>query len=57
MFERMQRKGNPCALLVGIQIGEATVEKSIEVHQKIKKKDKESITELNNNSSGKQDRN
>ena len=30
MLERMQRKGNPSALLVGMQTGEATVENSME---------------------------
>ena len=33
---RMWRKGNPFALLVGMQIGEATVESSVEIPQKIK---------------------
>ena len=33
---RMWRKGNPCSLLVGMQIGAATVESSIEIPQKIK---------------------
>ena len=32
----MWRKGNPSALLVGMQIGAATVESSMEVAQKIK---------------------
>ena len=32
----MWRKGNPCALLVGMQIGAATIENSIKVSQKIK---------------------
>ena len=32
----MWRKGNPCALLVGMQVGTATVENSMEVPQKIK---------------------
>ena len=36
MLERMQRKGNPSALLVGMQIGEATVENSMEFPQKTK---------------------
>ena len=31
----MWRKGNPCALLVEMQIGIATMENSIEVPQKI----------------------
>ena len=29
MLERMQRKGNPRALLVGMQTGEATVDVSL----------------------------
>ena len=36
MLERMQRKGNPTALLVGMQTGEATVENSMEFPQKTK---------------------
>ena len=36
MLERMQRKGNPSALLVGMQAGEATVENSMEFPQKLK---------------------
>ena len=36
MLARMWRKGNPCALLVGMQIGAATVETSTEITQKIK---------------------
>ena len=36
MLERMQRKGNPSALLVGMQTGEATVENSMEFLQKTK---------------------
>ena len=32
----MRRKEGPCALLVGMQIGAATVENSMEVSQKIK---------------------
>ena len=36
MLERMWRNGNPLALLVGIQIGAATLENSAEVPQKIK---------------------
>ena len=32
----MWRKGNPCVLLVGMQIGATTIENSIEVSQKIK---------------------
>ena len=33
---RMWRKGNPLALLVGMQTSEATLENSVEVPQKIK---------------------
>ena len=33
---RMWRKGNPSALLVGMQTGEATVENSMEFSQKTK---------------------
>ena len=33
MLERMQRKGNPSALLVGVQTGAATVENSMEFTQ------------------------
>ena len=36
MLERMQRKGNPSTLLVGMQTGEATVENSMEFPQKSK---------------------
>jgi len=36
MLVRMQRKGNPLTLLVGMQTGTATLENSMEVHQKIK---------------------
>ena len=36
MLERMRRKGNPRALLVGMQTGEATVENSMELPQKTK---------------------
>ena len=36
MLERMWRKGNPSALLVGMQTGEATVEYSMEFPQKTK---------------------
>ena len=32
----MWRKGSPFALLVGMQIGAATVENSVEIPQKIK---------------------
>ena len=34
LLERMWRKGNPSALLVGMQTGEATVENSMEFPQK-----------------------
>ena len=36
VLERMWRKGIPSALLVGMQTGAATVEKSMEFPQKIK---------------------
>ena len=36
VLERMWRKGNPSALLVGMQTGEATVESSMEFPQKTK---------------------
>ena len=36
MLERMCRNGNPLALLVGMQIGAAALESSVEVPQKIK---------------------
>ena len=36
MLERRQRKGNPSALMVGMQTGEATVENSMEFPQKTK---------------------
>ena len=36
MLERMQRKGNPSALLVGMQTGMAIVENNMEFHQKLK---------------------
>ena len=36
MLETMRRKGNPNALLVGMQTGEATVENSIKFPQKTK---------------------
>ena len=36
MLERMQRKGNPSALLVGKQTGAATVENSMDFPQKTK---------------------
>ena len=36
MLERMRRKGNPSALLVGMQNGEATVENSMEFPQNTK---------------------
>ena len=37
MLARMQRKGNPFAMLLEMQTGAATLEKSMEVPQKIKK--------------------
>ena len=36
MLERMRRKGNPSALLVGIQTGAATVENTAEFPQELK---------------------
>ena len=36
MLEKMRRKWNPSALLVGMQTGEATVENSMEFPQKTK---------------------
>ena len=36
MLVRLQRKGNPSALLVGMQTGEATVENNMEFPQKTK---------------------
>ena len=36
VLERMWKKGNPSALLVGMQTGEATVENSMEFPQKTK---------------------
>ena len=36
MLERMRRKGNPSALLVGMQTGEATVKNTMEFPQKTK---------------------
>ena len=38
MLGRMWRKGNPSTLLVGMYIGAATVENSMEVSQKTKKR-------------------
>ena len=38
MLERLWRKGNPSELLVGMQIGAATVENSMEFSQKTKMK-------------------
>ena len=37
MLARMQRKGSPYVLLVGMQIGVADVENSMEVPHKVKK--------------------
>ena len=36
MLERMRRKGDPSALLVGMQTGAATMENSMEFPQKTK---------------------
>ena len=38
MLVRLWRKENPFALLVGMQIGAATVESSMEIPQKLKMK-------------------
>ena len=38
MMERVWRKGNPHILLVGMQIGAATMENSMKVSQKTKKR-------------------
>ena len=38
MLERMWRKGNPLTLLVGMQVGAATLENNVEIPQKIKNK-------------------
>ena len=37
MLQRMRKKGNPSALLVGMQTGVATVENSMEFPQKTEK--------------------
>ena len=37
MLERVWRKGNPLALLVGMSIGTATMENSLKVPQKLKR--------------------
>ena len=36
MLERVWRKGNPLTLLVGMQIGIATMENSVEIYYKNK---------------------
>ena len=36
MLERMWREGNPLILLVGMQVGKATLENSVEVPQNLK---------------------
>ena len=36
MLERMRRKKNPNTVLVGLQIGMATIENSMETPQKVK---------------------
>ena len=36
VLERMWRKGNPLTLLVGIQVGAATLENSVETLKKLK---------------------
>ena len=38
MLARVWRKGNTCALFVGMKIGIASVENSMDIHQKIKNK-------------------
>ena len=38
MLVRIQRKGNPLTMLVGIQTGAVTLENSMEVPQKVKKR-------------------
>ena len=38
MLERVRRKGNPPILLVGMSIGAAPIENSMEVPQKTKKR-------------------
>ena len=38
MLVRMWRKGNPLTLLVGMQAGAATLENSMDVPQKVKKR-------------------
>ena len=38
MLARMWRKGSPCALLVGMQVGAATMENNMDIPQKIKNK-------------------
>ena len=50
MLERMWRKGNPSALFVGMQTGEATVENSMEFPQKTKngEKNNKRVTKKNN---------
>ena len=40
MLARMQRKGNPPTLLVGMQVGAATLENSMEVPQKVENRAK-----------------
>ena len=36
VWAKMQRKGNSCALLVGMQTGVATMENAMKIPQKIK---------------------
>ena len=38
MLEEMRRKGNPLTLLVGMQVGAASLENSVEIPQEIKNK-------------------
>ena len=35
-LERKRNKGNPCAVLVGTQVGTVTMENSVEISQKLK---------------------
>ena len=39
MLERMWRKGVPLTVLVGVQVGTATLENSMEVPQKVENRD------------------
>ena len=48
MLARMQRKGNPPTLLVGMQAGAATLEKSMEVPQKAENRSYPMTQQLHN---------